>query len=297
MVSNPKIYAAIGNFDGVHRGHRYLLEKTDAFASENNAELGVVVFDPHPRRYFAPDSPPFLLTGSDHRDDLLRAAGAKHIFSLPFDSGLASLSPEEFVRDVLKEKLELSGVVTGADFRFGAKRAGDGGALEALGAAADLNVKLVDLLSVNEDAKFGSSSVRQALRGGDVKSAAEMLGRAWSVRGVVVEGQKLGRTLGFVTANFSLGEIIEPRKGVYATRTHIGDTVYKSVSNFGRRPTVGSEAPLLETHLFDFSGDLYRKPIEVEFVDFIRDEQKFDGLDALKAQIARDCETAQFVLK
>ncbi len=297
MVGGKNIIAALGNFDGVHRGHQYLLKQTEEFAKAHGAAAGAVLFAPHPRRYFRPDDPPFLLTLPEQRDALLRAAGAEEIFVLVFEEALASMTPEVFVRDVLKGRLGLAGVVTGADFRFGKGRAGDGEALKTLGEAVGLKVKLADILAETPDTeKFGSSAVRAALQEGAVERAAAMLGRDWSVTGVVTEGRKVGRTIGFPTANLTLGELIEPRKGVYATRTKVGGTTYGSVSNFGRRPTVGDSAPLLETYLFDFDGDLYGKEIDVSFAAFLRDEKKFDGLDELKAQIANDCVKARAIL-
>lgn len=296
MVADRKIVAAIGNFDGVHLGHQFLLEKTKAFAADNKAAPGVVLFEPHPRRYFRPDEPPFLLTRPEKRDALLREAGVQEIFALTFDKSLASMTPEEFVVGVLKERLALSGIVAGADFHFGKDRAGDGAALKALGAQAGMAVKLIDLLDDHGGGKFGSSAVRDALRRGLVEEATAMLGRPWSVRGPVLKGQKVGRTIGFPTANMTLGDLIAPRQGVYATRVLVGDKTYDAVSNYGRRPTVGSDAPLLETYLFDFEGDLYGRRIEVSFIAFLRDERKFDGLDALKAQIANDCVNARAIL-
>ncbi len=297
MVGANKIVAAVGNFDGVHLGHRHLLNETAAFARMHRAAPGVVLFEPHPRRYFRPDDPPFLITAPAQRDALLRAAGAEEIFTLTFDKALASSTPEEFVNGVLKEKLGLAGVVTGADFRFGKARAGDGAALLSLGEKAGLHVRLVDVLAESPQAeKFGSSAVRAALQGGDVVRAAAMLGRPWSVVGRVEEGKRLGRTLGFPTANMTLGALLEPRKGVYATRARVAGQTYGSVSNFGRRPTVGEGAPLLETYLFDFDGDLYGAEMEVDFIAFLRDEKKFDGLDALKAQIAEDSARARAIL-
>ncbi len=297
MVKNTGVIAAIGNFDGVHLGHQHLLRETAALARAHQMRAGVVLFEPHPRRYFKPHDPAFLLTSSAQRDALLRSCGVEEIFPLTFDKALASLSPADFVRGVLKEKLGLGGIVAGVDFQFGKDRAGNSDALQAIGADAGLTVKVVSLLSESIDtAKFGSSAVRKAIASGDMKRAAEILGRRWSVEGVIVEGQKLGRTLGFPTANFTLGEIIEPRRGVYVTRANVDGEGYDAISNFGRRPTVGSDAPLLETHLLDFAGDLYGKEITVAFVNFIRDEQKFDGLDALKAQIAKDSEKARAIL-
>lgn len=297
MVDGASVIAAIGNFDGVHLGHQHLLGEAARFAAAHDARPGVVLFEPHPRRYFRPDDAAFLLTSSAQRDALLRVYGATEIFTLTFDKALASLAPEEFIRLVLKQKLGLGGIVAGADFRFGAGRAGDSQALQAIGDEVGLKVKIVDLLPQPADgAKFGSSAVRAALRDGDMARAHVLLGRPWAVRGVVTQGEQRGRTLGFPTANMTLGEIIEPRRGVYATRARVDGVTHDAVSNFGRRPTVGSEAPLFETHLLDFDGDLYGREIEVDFIDFIRDEVKFDGLDALKAQIAKDSVKARALL-
>lgn len=299
MVTPKSFICALGNFDGVHLGHRHLLNETAAFARDHGAAPGAVLFEPHPRRFFKPGDPPFLLTAPAQRDALLRQAGAEKIFTVAFDRTLASMTPGDFVNGVLKDRLGLKGVVTGADFRFGKGRAGDGAALKALGEAAGLKVKLVETLAESPQAeKFGSSAVRAALQAGDVEKAAAMLGRPWSVAGRVGEGRKVGRTIGFPTANMTLGDLIEPRKGVYATRASVGGKTYNAVSNFGRRPTVeaGDSPPLLETYLFDFGGDLYGREMEVAFIAFLRDEKKFDSLDALKAQIAEDSARAKTIL-
>jgi riboflavin kinase/FMN adenylyltransferase len=288
--------AAIGNFDGVHRGHQRLLAETIAFARSMNAPSGAVVFDPHPRRYFRPGDPSFLLTTSAQREKLLNAHGAERVMSLAFDASLAAMSPEQFVREILKGRLGLAGVVTGTDFRFGKGRSGDAEGLRALCEAAGMEALLVEPKREADGEKIGSSAIRAALQSGDVLAAAAMLGRPWAVEGVVQSGQKLGRTLGFPTANMTLGDLVEPRRGVYAVSAIVDGGEHKGVANFGRRPTVGSPAPLLETHLFNFAGDLYGKTLEVRFVEFIRDEKKFDGLDALKAQIAADSRIAQRIL-
>lgn len=291
------IIAAVGNFDGVHRGHQFLLDETAKFAQSFGAEPGVVLFDPHPRRYFRPNDPPFLLTTPKHRDALLRRYGAKEVYALTFDETLATMPPGNFIEDVLKKQLGLAGVVAGADFRFGAGRAGDGEMLKERGEELGLKVKLVDVISNGSGAdKFGSSDVRKALLEGDVQRAAEILGRPWSVVATVEEGRKLGRTIGFPTANMMLGEIIAPRQGVYACRATVDGKTYDAVSNFGRRPTVGADAPLLETNFFDFDSDLYGREIEVEFIAFLREEKKFNGLEELSAQIALDCKQAKEIL-
>lgn len=297
MVVATDIVAAIGNFDGVHLGHQFLLEEAAQFARQHEAALGVVLFEPHPRRYFHPDDAPFLLTSSAQRDALLKECGVEEILVLTFDETMATKTAADFVSEVLKNQLSLNGIVAGADFHFGAGRAGDGAALEALGAKAGLAVKLVGLLDDDaRDGKFGSSAVRDALQRGAVDEATKMLGRPWSVRGRVAIGNKVGRTIGFPTANMLLGDLVAPREGVYATRVSLDGKVYDAVSNYGRRPTVGADVPLLETFLFDFDGDLYGREIEVSFVAFMRDEMKFDGLDALKAQIAEDCVKARALL-
>lgn len=298
MVNGPRgVVAAIGNFDGVHRGHRRLIAETVAFAGTFGAPAGAVVFEPHPRRYFRPDDPPFLLTTPKQREALLKKAGADHVLILAFDKSLAALAPEAFVGDILKKKLGLAGVVTGTEFRFGKGRSGDAGGLKRLCEAAGMKVKLVTPApeAAGGD-KISSSAIRAMIAAGDMRGAALTLGRPWAVEGAVAAGQRLGRTLGFPTANMTLGELVEPRKGVYAVEATVAGSLLKGVANYGRKPTVGAPAALLETHLFDFDGDLYGKRIEVRFIEFIRDERKFDGLDALKAQIAKDSERAKEIL-
>ncbi|MFQ5564420.1 MAG: bifunctional riboflavin kinase/FAD synthetase [Parvularculaceae bacterium] len=289
--------AAIGNFDGVHLGHRMLLAETAAFAREQGAPFAAVVFDPHPRRFFRPGDPPFLITTPEIRDALLRQEGVEDIMTLRFDAALAGLAPEDFVLGVLARDFGLSGVVVGEDFRFGKGRAGDADALSRFGKKAGLAVRLVaPKWEEGHTEKIGSSGVRAAIRDGDMKAAARVLGRPWTVRGRVEEGQKLGRTLGFPTANLTVGPLIEPRRGVYAARATLRGKAYDGVANFGRRPTVGEGAPLLEIYLFDFDGEFYGEIIDIALIDFIREERKFDTLDALKAQIAADCETARAML-
>ena len=297
MVKPDRFIAAIGNFDGVHCGHQHLLAETAAFANTHDARPAAVTFDPHPRRFFRPDDAPFLLTAPDMRSELLKRYGAAEVFVLTFDAALSSQSPEAFMAETLKDKLGLVGVVAGADFRFGQGRAGGIEMLQEFGEAAGLHVRIAEVIATEPGSeKYSSSDARAAIAKGDMEAAAHVLGRHWAVRGLVSEGQKLGRTLGFPTANFALGPLIEPRCGVYATRAIVGGKTYDAVSNFGRRPTIGDGAPLFETHLLDFEGDLYGREIDVELIEFLRDEQKFDGLDALKEQIAADCDVARRIL-
>ena len=289
--------AAIGNFDGVHRGHLALIDAARALAAECGAPSAALVFDPHPRRYFRPEDPPFLLTRSDDRDRLLKEAGLDAALRLPFDASLASMSPEAFVTEILVKRFALAGVATGADFRFGAGRAGDAQILSRLCAEAGLACRAVaPLHDDGAAAKIGSSGVRALIAVGDMADAARALGRPWHVSGLVECGRQLGRTIDFPTANVDLGPLIRPRHGVYAVKVHHGGETHDGVANFGRRPTVDNGAPRLEAHLFDFAGDLYGEEIGVDFYGFIRGEMKFDGLDALREQILRDCETARGLL-
>ncbi|MBI1365565.1 MAG: bifunctional riboflavin kinase/FAD synthetase [Alphaproteobacteria bacterium] len=288
------VVAAIGNFDGVHLGHQRLLAETAALAAEKGAPAGAVVFEPHPRRFFRPDDPPFLLTTPESRDALLKAHGAAHVTPLRFDAALAAMTPEQFVDVVLKGRLGLAGVVTGTEFRFGKGRAGDAATLKALGEAAGLVVRAVTpKIEIAGDGKISSSAIRAALREGDAQAAAAMLGRPWSVEGEVLPGQRIGRGLGFPTANLRLGELIEPRRGVYVAQARVGGRAFGAVAYFGRRPTIGEGAPLLEVHLFDFDADLYGQRLEARLLDFVREDRKFDDVAALRAQIAADCAAAR----
>lgn len=297
-AKDQAVIAALGNFDGVHRGHQALLAAAAAFAARQGAVAGAAVFEPHPRRYFQPDAPPFLVTSSTRRDALLRAHGADEVLHIGFDASLATRSPASFVVDVLRDQLGLAGVVAGSDFRFGKARAGDAQSLARLCAENGLAGLIVDpLAEAGHVEKIGTTLVREAIAAGDMPRAAALLGRRWSVEGVVERGQALGRTIGFPTANLTLGERIEPRRGVYVVAVAVGPRTYKGVANFGRRPTVGAAAPLLEAHLFDFDGDLYGAEIDVSFVLFLREERRFDGLGALRDQIARDCEAARRALE
>lgn len=297
MVRSIGVIAALGNFDGVHRGHQALMKRVADIAADAGASPGAVVFDPHPRRYFRPHDPPFLITRPVDRDRFLCEAGARAVLSLRFDAALAAMEPEGFVRDVLKERLGLAGVVVGGDFRFGRERAGDATGLARFCAAHGLSAHVVDpLAEKGHSDKIGSTAIREAILSGAVDRAADMLGRPWVVTSIVEGGNKVGRTLGFPTANLTLGELIEPRRGVYAVRATVRGARIGAVANFGRRPTVGAPAPLLEVHLFDFVGDIYGEMIDVAFIRFIRDERKFAGLEALKAQIAEDCLAAKAVL-
>jgi len=290
--------AALGNFDGVHLGHQAVMAQAADLARTLDAPAAAAVFNPHPRRVFQPDSEPFALMTDAQRVRALGEAGAALVHHIPFDRALAAMTPERFVAEVLDDGLGLTGVVTGADFCFGKDRSGNAQALQDLGAARGLTVAIARPVSTQEQAgKISSSDVRQALRAGDPERAAALLGRPFAIEGVVSQGDQRGRTLGFPTANVALGEYVRPAFGVYAVRVDLGaGEAIPGVANIGRRPTVDGTQARLEAHLFDVSADLYGRRISCALVAFLRPEQRFDGLDALKAQIAEDCETARRLL-
>jgi riboflavin kinase/FMN adenylyltransferase len=288
---------ALGNFDGVHDGHRRVIAQAGRLAETLGAPLGVALFEPHPRRFFQPDAPPFRLMSAARRDALLAGLGVDRVHALPFDAAMAAMSPETFVDTVLHQGLGVSGVVTGADFRFGAKRAGDVPTLIALGQARDIAVEAADLRAEGEE-KLSSSLIRDAIRAGDMPAAARLLGAPWTIEAEVIRGDQRGRTIGFPTANMDLGDFVRPAYGVYALRVGLpGEQPARpAVANFGKRPTVDGETERLEVHLLDFEGDLYGQILSVAFEEHLRGERKFDGLDALKAQIAADSDQARALL-
>lgn len=295
---------AIGNFDGVHAGHLQLVQtaKTLATAPDCLGPAGVLSFEPHPRSLFRPGDPAFRLTSLATKTAALKRAGASFAAVAAFDRAFADLSAEAFIDKVLVEGLGAQHVVVGADFRFGRQRAGDIPALEQAGRDKGFSVTALDQIG-DDEGVYSSSRIRQHIQTGDIRSATVLLGRPWEIASVVEQGDQRGRTIGFPTANLRLGDLIEPVKGVYAVRVRVGaaDGVgisksYDGVANFGRRPTVNDRGSLLEVHLFDASLDLYGQTLWVSFVDFLRGERKFDGLDELKAQIGADCDRARAIL-
>jgi riboflavin kinase/FMN adenylyltransferase len=288
---------ALGNFDGVHRGHQRVIAAAALAARDQACPLGVITFEPHPRRYFQPDVEPFRLMTPGQIARALEALGIDILYTLPFDAGMAAMTDEDFARDVLAQGLGVAHVAAGFDITFGKGRTGDPDSLKAYGAQFGFSVSIAQRLGDAGEAKYSSSAVRKALADGQPERAAEILGRPFAIEGVVVEGQKLGRQLGFPTANVTLGGYVVPKFGVYATRTRLDDgRIVAGVSNLGRNPTTGLVAPRLETWLFDFDEDLYGQTIETSLVAWLRPEEKFDGLEPLVAQVMADGEKARVLL-
>ena len=292
--------AAVGNFDGVHLGHRAVIDRAGAMAGRLDAPLGVVTFEPHPREVFVPDTPPFRLTGPEARAHRLETLGVATLIELPFDARLAALSPERFVAEVLSGGLGLSGAVVGADFRFGKGRAGDAEGLRRLGNEAGMDVEVLELVA-GEAGRVSSSAIRTALSEGRPRDAAGMLGHWHRIEGPVLHGDARGRTLGYPTANMALDGLHPPRFGVYAVLVDVltgplAGTRRGGVASLGIRPMFRQPAPTIETVLLDFEGDLYGAHLSVALVAFLREEARFDGIDALIRQMESDTAAARAAL-
>jgi riboflavin kinase/FMN adenylyltransferase len=287
---------ALGNFDGFHLGHQAVVARAVAMARDLGGPAIVATFDPHPVRHFKPDAAPFRLTTLDQRQRLFASAGAEAMLVLNFGPAMAAMSADAFVDDLLVGQLGVRGVVTGADFVYGSKRSGNGETLSAAAAAHGFAYDRVAPV-MDGDAPVSSSRIREALKSGDCATATRLLTRPFAIEGVVQHGDKVGRTLGFPTANIDLGNYLRPRYGIYAVRGRLADgRVLDGAANIGVRPSFDPPKELLEPHFFDFSGDLYDQPLSVEFHAFLRGEAKFDSMDALMAQMAADCDAARAVL-
>ncbi|MFZ2868461.1 bifunctional riboflavin kinase/FAD synthetase [Zavarzinia sp.] len=288
---------AVGNFDGVHRGHGALIAATKALADEMGTIAAVMTFEPHPRMLFKPDTAPFRLTPAADKLRLLAGQGVDAAIVLPFTTELAAMPAEDFVLDIFVNRLRAVHVVIGFDFCFGQARGGDVALLRYMGEMEGFGVTVVSPVGDNDckpGAGFSSSAIRKALETGDIAVATAQLGRPWSVTGKVRQGDQRGRTIGFPTANLGLADYLRPALGVYAVEVVLDDgRIVPGVANIGRRPTFGKLDENLEVHLFDFAEDLYGRQIEVRLLAFIRAERKFAGLDELKAQIAADSLTAR----
>ena len=290
--------AAVGNFDGVHLGHRKIIEHAKTIADRVGARPSVLTFEPHPRALFQTDGVPFRLSTSVSKTRALSETGIDLIFELQFDQTFAQLSAEEFVVKVLKNSLQLNHVVCGYDFVFGHRRRGTAEILETLGSQVGIGVTTIPAVLEKDGAVYSSTRVRQCLAEGDPIGASELLGRPWSFSAFVETGDQRGRTIGFPTCNLRLHDLVQPSHGVYAVFVQIENEGkwLSGVANFGRRPTVNDRGALFEVNLFDIERDLYNKRLTVCIMDFIRPELKFDGLDALKTQIALDAASARAIL-
>ena len=287
---------ALGNFDGVHRGHQRVIAQAAQAARTTGAPLGVISFEPHPRRIFQPDAPPFRLMTTAQQARALAALGVERLYVLPFELSLAELSDRAFVQEVLHEGLGVRHVAVGFDISFGKGRTGSPDAMRAYGAEFGFTVSVAEAAGEG-GAKFSSTLVREALREGRPQDAAMILGRPFAIEGAVQRGRQLGRTLGFPTANVALGEYVRPRFGVYATRTRLPDgREVPGVASLGVNPTVGETEARLEVWLFGFDEDIYGQVIETDLVAYLRPEETFASLELMADQVRRDAEQARALL-
>lgn len=295
--SGPHV-VTIGNFDGVHLGHQAILRALGSAAAERGLPSCVVTFEPHPREFFAPHAAPARLTSLREKCELLEACGVARAQVCRFDKTFASLSADQFIDSVLVQGLATRWVMIGEDFRFGARRAGDFAYLRQAGASAGFEVHAMPMVrSSDGDAaqRVSSSALRAILSAGDVERAQSLLGRPYSISGRVVHGDKIGRTLGFPTANVRMRHNRPPLTGIYAVRVAgAGARPLDAVASVGVRPTVTNSGEMrLEVFILDFAGDLYGAHVRVDFLKKIRDEEKYHGLDILKQQIAKDADDAR----
>ncbi|MEQ8640365.1 MAG: bifunctional riboflavin kinase/FAD synthetase [Alphaproteobacteria bacterium] len=297
---------AMGNFDGVHLGHQSLIAAAGAIARQAGRPLAVMAFEPHPRRFFQPDGPPFRLTSPAGRARALAGLGVELLYELTFDSPFAARTAQEFVQTVLVDGVGVAHLVTGYNLRFGKARGGDVRLLARLAAVHGFGHSAVDAVTDSADQPYSSSRVRDCVRAGDMAGAAALLGRPWEVEGEVIAGQRLGRTLGYPTANINLGEYCPPRHGIYGVRLAPGEAGdglsdhgvgwLDGVASFGTRPTVKGDHELLEVHLLGRTLDLYGRTVRVRWYDFIRPEEAFADLETLREAIGRDCQSAARLL-
>ncbi len=286
---------AIGNFDGVHRGHQAVLAEAQRIAGAEGLRAGAVLFEPHPREFFAPDKPFFRLTPLPLKLELLEALGLHQTIVIDFDAALSSLSADAFATEVVGKGLGASHVVVGHDFTYGKGRTGSVEQLQASGRVLGFGVDIVSPVG-ERDMVFSSSRIRDHLRVGEVREAAEQLGYWWRVRGTVEKGAGRGTGLGFPTLNLPLAEGQNVRHGIYAMRVAHDGRSYGAAGYVGPRPTFGEDQPVLEAYLLDFAGDLYGAEVEIEFIAFLRPDQTFSDGQTLAAQMTKDAEAARAVL-
>ena len=297
-TSDQGAVIALGNFDGIHRGHQAVINAAKEAAERTGKPLGLALFDPHPTRYFKPEKEPFLLMSRRVRAEVLSEMGMNFCYEIPFDDALRNMDDEEFVEDVLYRGLGISHVVVGSDFGYGKKRCGNIETLQTHCAARGIGVTSVEPVGLHKlYGKYGSTEIRDALKNGNVFHAAHMLSRPWQVNGIVSKGAQRGRTIGFPTANIPFDDFVRPKHGVYCVEVRLeNDDVWRpAVANTGTRPTVGGEEARIEAHIFDFDQDIYGQHVDVRFRSFIREEMKFDSFDILKEQIAKDAQGARAV--
>lgn len=289
-------YIALGNFDGVHKGHREIIMRAVDEAKKNGGISAVMTFEPHPRRFFQEKCAPFRITPLEIKAQLIEKMGVDALFVVGFTKKFSQINAEEFIEEVLYKALNVKHISIGYDFTFGNKKAGDFALLKKKAKQFGYGVEQMQAIKSN-DIICASTKIREYLRSGDVEKITEIAGRNFAISGKVIKGHARGRTIGFPTANISLGDFIHPAFGVYAVNVQMGGENYPAVANIGVKPTFeGADAALLEVYIFDFKCDIYDKELRVELVKYIRAERKFANIDELKEQIEKDCKAAKACL-
>ena len=292
---------ALGNFDGVHLGHQAVIEKAVQIAQNLKAPAVVLTFEPHPKAFFLNQKSAFRITPSEDKSLLIERMGVDFLFQQKFDKSFAGKTARAFVNDYLVKMLDAKHVVIGYDFVFGQGRQGDAEFLKKHGLINGFDVTRVDEIKGCNGNIISSTKIRQYLSNGECLEAHNLLGRYWEIIAKVERGAQRGRTIGFPTANLPIGEYMHPRRGVYAVQVGINNKLttswHQGIANFGVRPTFDDTGVLLEIHLLGFSGDLYGKKLRIAFIEFIRPEQKFDGIESLKSQLSKDCIKAKRILE
>ena len=283
------INLAIGNFDGVHLGHQKIIDELIEYSKIKNCSSAILSFKPHPRQFFSDEYRNFQIISEEEKIYLLDKQGIDHYFSLLFDENIASMSPKDFITKILVEKLHSKYLIVGYDFKFGKDRKGNASLLQEQSKILGFDTNVIQPITSNYNAVvYSSSRIREFIRDGNMEKSNLFLGRNWSMQGIVIKGDRRATAMNFPTANLVPGELIYPKKGVYAIRARCIDKWSNGVANFGERPTVEGKRLLLEAHLFEFNQDIYGKELTVEFLTFIREEKKFDNFASLAEQIQKD---------
>ena len=289
QTSVANINLAIGNFDGVHLGHQKIIDELIEYSKIKNCSSAILSFKPHPRQFFSDEYRNFQIISEEEKIYLLDKQGIDHYFSLLFDENIASMSPKDFITKILVEKLHSKHLIVGYDFKFGKDRKGNASLLQEQSKTFGFDMNIIQPITSNYNAvAYSSSRIREFIRGGNMEKANLFLGRNWSMQGTVIKGDRRASAMNFPTANIIPGELIHPKKGVYAIRARYIDKWSNGIANFGERPTVDGKRLLLEAHLFEFNQNIYGKELTVEFLTFIREEKKFDNFALLAEQIQKD---------
>lgn len=277
----------IGNFDGIHKGHQVLIEKATEYAKKNNVISTVFTFNNHPVNYFKPNSIKNIITNND-KIKILKTMGVDYIINIPFDEYMTKISGYDFVKDILIDKLGAKKIIVGHDFTFARNKEGNIDLLKELSKKNGFLLEIVNPVKI-DDIRISSSYIRKLILDGKVEDARKYLGRNYKLSGEVIHSKKLGRTIGFPTANISIDEnIIIPKVGIYATKVYVNGTIYYGATNVGYNPTVNGNKLSIETNILEFNDDIYGKIITIEFLERIRDEKKFNGIEELKSQLQKD---------